>query len=156
MDYKTTVLSKPLEVESALLPEVQALKFGSISDEIGVFDYTAYFEYAQIEYVDYKVFMRLNATQIKTLASSANHSTSELFYQNTDGHILVASELTFLFLMFVDAQMLTYINGLLSEIFTDGVTYTAGYIMGLANSRLSDEAINLLTNERNQNTKGGN
>lgn len=75
MDYKTTTLIKELEINEVLLPEIQGLYFGSMGENKAVFDYTAYFEENQIQYIDYKVFMRTNKHFIEPLikASQKRH-----------------------------------------------------------------------------------
>lgn len=151
MDYKTNILAKELETKETFLPEIQGLYFGITGEDKAVFDYTAYFEENQIQYVDYKVFMRMNRHYIETLIKPSQKKTSELFYQNTNGHILVAEELVFLFLAFANPEMCIYFNGIVADAISDGVAYSNGFIYSMAVQRLPSDVLDEIIKER----KGG-
>lgn len=154
MDYKTTVLQKEIKTEEILLPEVADLKFGFLGQNRIVFDYTAYIEANEIAPIDYKVFMRANKHFIETLAKSNNKKTSEIFYQNGNGHILVAAELAFVFLAFVNPEMFLYFNSLLTDVITDGVAYSHGFIYSMATERLPSDILSGIIKERENETTG--
>lgn len=154
MDYKTNILTKELEVKDTLLPEIQGLYFGTIGDNKAVFDYTAYFEENKLQYMDYKMFMRMNKHFIETLIKPLKKQTSELFFQNTNGHILVDSELVFVFLAFANPDMLIYFNNIIMEAISYGVAYSSGFIYSMAEQRLPSEVLNEIINERENDTSG--
>lgn len=154
MDYKTNILAKELEVKDELLPEIQGLYFGTVRENLAVFDYTAYFEENKLEPIDYKVFMRTNKHFIESLTKPMGKRTSELFYQNANGHILVDSELVFIFLAFVNTEMLTYFNNIVMEAISYGVGYSNGFIYSMAAQRLPSEVLNDIINERKNDTSG--
>lgn len=154
MDYKTTTLIKELEINEVLLPEIQGLYFGSIRENKAVFDYTAYFEENQIQYIDYKVFMRTNKHFIEPLIKASQKKTSELFYQNTNGHILVAAELAFIFLAFANPEMCMYFNSIITDAISYGVAYSNGFLYSMAAQRLPSEALNEIINERKNDEAG--
>lgn len=154
MDYKTTILNNGVEVKDAWLADIPGLYFGALSEDKAVFDYTTYIEENKLPESDYKVFMRLNRHFIEPLAKLSGRKTSELFYQNTDGHILIASELVFLCLAFVNSELLGYFNALVSDAITDGVAYSSGFVYSMAAHRLPSDILNEIIKERQNDTTG--
>ena len=154
MDYKTTILKEEVKTNEILLPEISDLNFGFLGEGKAVFDYTAYIETNKLTVIDYKVFMRANRHYIETLAKSYNKKTSELFYQNTNGHILIAAELAFVFLAFVNPEMFLYFNGLLTDAITDGVAYSHGFIFSMAANRLPSDILGDIIRERENEQDG--
>lgn len=152
MDYKTNILSQTFDVKDVLLPELAGLYFGTLDNKKVVFDYTLYFEENKIKPIDYKVFMRYNKHYIETLIKPNNLKTSEIFYQNTDGHILVVAELVFLFVAFANPELLLYFNSLITEVITDGVTHSNGFLYSMALQRLPNEALQDIMKERENGT----
>nr|DAE12681.1 MAG TPA: hypothetical protein [Siphoviridae sp. ctOCb13] len=153
MDYKVTILKKEIPTEETLLPEISDLHFGILAENKAVFDYTAYIEANKLQ-IDYKVFMRMNKHFIEILAKASGKKTFELFFQNTNGHILVEAELAFIFLAFVNPDMFLYFNGLLTDAISDGVAYSHSYIYSLAAQRLPSEVLNDIIKERKNDTAG--
>lgn len=154
MDYRTTILNNGLEVKEVFLPDIPGLYFGILSEDKAVFDYTAYLEENQLPSMDYKVFMRQNKYYIEQLIAQSKRKTSELFYQNTDGHILIAAELVFLCLAFVNPELLRYFNALISDAISDGVAYSSGFVYSMAANRLPSDVLNDIINERQNDTDG--
>lgn len=154
MDYKTTILNNGVEVKDALLLDIPGLYFGVLSEDKAVFDYTAYIEENKLQASDYKVFMRLNRHFIEPLAKQSGRKTSDLFYQNTDGHILIASELVFLCLAFANPELLGYFNALVSDAISDGVAYSSGFVYSMAVHRLPSDVLNEIIKERQNDTTG--
>lgn len=155
MDYKTNILKKELKTDEILLPEIEGLTFGIINEDTAVFDYTAYIKNNSLPSVDYKVFMRTNKHFIETLAKSVGKSTAELFFQNTNGHILIAAELTFLCLAFINPDLCSYFNSLLTDVITNGVAYSHGFIYSLAAQKLPNEVMQDIIKERENDTTEG-
>lgn len=153
MDYKTNHLSKELETKDNLLPEFTGLHFTTLGEDIALFDYTAYFEENELEPIDYKVFMRLNKHFINTIAKLRNLNTANLFYQNTNGHILVAGDLVFLFLAFANPALLNYFIALLTEIITDGVAVSNGYLYSNMSDRIPSDVLENLIIERQNDSE---
>ena len=154
MDYKTTILPHEIKAEENLLPEIFGLHFGFLGEKQTLFDYTAYMEENEIPPMDYKVFMRSAKYFIEVLAKHYQKKTSELFFQNGNGHILVASELVFIFLMYVNPEMLLYFNSLLSDVIADGVAYSNGFVYSMASNRLPSEVLNEIIKERERDAVG--
>lgn len=154
MDYKTNILKNEVKNFSEVLHEASGLLFGEVSDERPVFDYTAYFENNNLDFIDHKMFMRANRMYIETLAKSRGRNTSELFYQNTNGHILVGVELTFLFLAFANPEMLIYFNSLISDVVGTGAAYSDSFIYSAASERLPSEALLEIIQKRDFDEEG--
>lgn len=154
MDYKTNVLRKEVKTDEFLLPDIADLQFGSIGENRIVFDYTSYIAANKLTPIDYKVFMRANKHYIETLAKSNNLKTSELFYQNTNGHILVAAELAFVFVAFVNPEMFLYFNSLLTDVMSDGVAYSNGFVFSMTAHRLPSDVLNEIIKERENDANG--
>lgn len=154
MDYKTVILREEVKTDEMLLPDISDLRFGFLGENKAVFDYTSYIEDNNLPPVDYKVFMRLNKHFIETLTKSAHKKTSELFFQNTNGHILVAAELAFIFVAFVNPEMFLYFNGLLTDAMTDGVAYSHGFAYSLAVERLPSEILTEIIRKRENDAAG--
>lgn len=154
MDYKTNILKKELKTDEILLPEIEGLTFGLMDEDTAVFDYTAYIENNSLPTVDYKVFMRTNRHFIESLAKSVGKSTTELFFQNTNGHILIAAELTFLCLAFINPELCSYFNSLLTDVITNGVAYSHGFIYSLAAEKIPSEVMQDIIKERENDTAG--
>lgn len=154
MDYKTTILKEDLELNDHLIAEINGLNFATIGKGRAVFDYTAYFEANDLPIVDYKIFMRTNKKYIEDIARSHNIKTSEIFYQNTNGHILVIAELVFIFLAFANVELLLYFNGLLFEVLTEGVAVSNGFIYSMANQRIPSDVLAGIIKERENDNEG--
>ena len=154
MDYKTNILKKELKTEEILLPEIEGLTFGIMDEDTAVFDYTAYIKNNSLHPIDYKVFMRTNKHFIESLAKNARKSTAELFFQNTNGHILIAAELTFLCLAFINPELCGYFNSLLTDVITNGVAYSHGFIYSLAAEKIPSEVMQEIIKERENDTTG--
>lgn len=152
MDYKTVILSNELAADNDMLPDIPGLHFVVVREDVTLFDYTAYFEENDLAPIDYKIFMRQNKHFIAPLAKAAGKSTAELFYQNKNGHILVVSELTFLFLAFANPEMLIYINSLVADAISEGVAYSNGFIYRLAEERIPSDVLAEIQNERENGT----
>lgn len=154
MDYKTNVLGRAVEVNEEVLPEVSGLYFGTVGSDQIVFDYTAYFENNKLDFIDHKLFMRANKAYIEVLAKSKGRKTSELFYQNTDGHILVGVELVFIFLAYSNPEMCIYFNSLIGDVVATGVAYSDGFIYHAASERLPSDVLGEIIINRKNNEEG--
>lgn len=154
MDYKTTTLNKEAKITEEILPEMNGLFFGEVGRNQAVFDYTAYIEHNGLDLIDHKTFMRANKRYIEFLAKSKGRKTSELFYQNTNGHILVAAELVFLFLSFANPEMCVYFNGLIGDVIASGAAYSDGFVYSAAAERLPTEVLAEIIKNRMANEEG--
>lgn len=149
MDYKTTFLQTEVQADEILLPEIENLYFGILDQNRAVFDYTSYIEANNLPVIDYKAFMRMNRHYIEALIKPTGLKTSELFYQNTNNHILVAAELVFLFLAFINPELCVYFNSLLAEAISDGVAYSHGFLYSMIAQKLPSEVLTEIIKERN-------
>lgn len=154
MDYKTNVLTEELKTDVDLLPELSGLHFGIVGESRALFDYTAYLEENNIQPIDYRIFMRVCKPFIEALAKNAGKKTSELFFQNTNGHILIAAELAFICTAFVNPEMCVYFNSLLTDAISDGVAYSHGFMYSMAAERIPSEVLGDIIKERQNDNSG--
>lgn len=149
MDLKTTALTSELKTDVEMMPDIPGLHFGILSENCMLFDYTAYFEEnKELKDPGYKMFMRSNMHYIRTLAGMGGKELSELFYQNTNGHILVANELVYLFLIFSNPDLLIYFNSLLSDVMNEGLAFSNSFVYSLASNRIPSDVLKNLIKER--------
>lgn len=148
MDFKTTTLTKEVVVEEEFYPEISGLHFGYVAPEKSVFDYTAYFEENDIEPIDYKVFMRTNKHLISSILKTSDTKSSELFFINTNGHVLVAADLAILFLCVANHHIHRYFSMLLIDLMTNGVAFANGLIYALASERMTSDVLEEIIKER--------
>lgn len=148
MDYKTNIINQQIEATDNLLEEINGLHFVVLGEDKALFDYTAYFIENNLEPIHYKVFMRLNKHFIESFIKVRKLDSTQLFYQNKDGHILVTGELVFLFLAFANPELLNYFNNLLTEAISDGFALSNGLIYGEAAERLPTDVLQAIINRR--------
>lgn len=154
MDFKTTYLKKPLGEQENLLPEMEGLNFATVSEDMLAFDSTHYIEVHKLTPIDYKVFMRTMKSLIETLAKQYERSTSELFYVTPDNHVWIASELAFVWLAFINPEMLIYFNNLVGDALTDGVAYSDGFIYDATLKRMPSDILQEIIKRREANNGG--
>ena len=61
----------------------------------------------------------------------------------------------FLFISYVEPDFLLYINGVLIELFANGMVLSERYIAQLAKERLPQDVLMMLANEPDSGTDGG-
>lgn len=153
MDYKITNLIKKVVCDQQLLPDIPTLLFGTINDGALVFDSTAFYNSNEIEEIDYKIFQRLNKRYIEGFIDNTSLKGTDLFFLNTDSHVLMNHELTFLFLSFANPTLAAYFNGLIGELMSNGVAYSDGFVLSLASDKIPTEYLQQIINERNGNKR---
>lgn len=149
MDYKTNTLTKQLECKEQALPDFPTVLFGVVPNGPLVFDSTEFYISNELQELDYKVFQRINKRYINSIIKNANVKASDLFYLNHDGHILMHHELIFLFLAFAGPSVAAYFNGILGELFANGVAYSDRFVTSLAAERIPDETLQQIIKDRN-------
>ena len=146
MDYKTTTLVTEVKCERAEIADFPSMKFGNLPNGQSVFDYTQYFEDNGLEHIDHKVFGRICKCFINALVTRLELNAAELFYQNTDGHILAQKELAMLFLQFANPDIFTYFDQMLWSLMENGMAFSDGFVASLAATRLPDDVLNEIMN----------
>lgn len=149
MDYKINGTAQQIECNENMLPAFPTLKYGQIPNGPLVFDATLFSK--NNPEMDYKTFQRTNKRYIEAIAQyTENTKTSELFYINRDGHILIHHELTFLYIAFVEPELAVYFNGLIGEIMAEGVAYSDDFIVSLAAQRVPSDILQKIIDSRNE------
>lgn len=151
MDYKLTGLVKAVECEKTEIADFPSLKFGSLANGQSVFDATRYYEEEKMEPVDYKVFSRICKVFISALVTRLELDERELFFQNTDGHILMHKDLTILFLQFSNPDVFVYFNQMTWELMENGIAISDGLVATLAATRVPNEILQEIIDTRNAN-----
>lgn len=138
---------------SAEFPEI--LTVTTDDDGITYFDATAYLEtkkdknlsvdkfFYHFRYLHYNMLQRygLDAKQTVLVDRSS--------------HILIDARFAYLFISYVEPDFLLYINGILIELFANGMVLSERYIAQLAKERLPQDVLMMLANEPDSGTDGG-
>lgn len=138
---------------SAEFPEI--LTVTTDDDGITYFDATAYLEtkkdknlsvdkfFYHFRYLHYNMLQRYGLDAKKTVLVDRS------------SHILIDARFVFLFISYVEPDFLLYINGVLTELFGDGIVLSERYIAQLAKERLPQDVLMMLANEPDSGTDGG-
>lgn len=151
MDFKLTVLAKPVECDKTEITDIPTLKFGNLSNGQSVFDSTRYYEDNELEPIDYKVFCRICKCFINALVTRLDLNIGGLFFQNTDGHILMSKDLAILFLQFSNPDICTYFNQLVWDALETGIAFSDGMAATLAATRVPNDILQEIIDQRNAN-----
>jgi len=151
MDYKLTGLVKAVECEKTEIADFPSLKFGNLLNGQAVFDATRYYEEEKLEPIDYKIFSRICKVFISALVTRLELDERELFYLNTDGHILMHKDLAILFLQFSNPDVFAYFNQMIWELMENGIAISDGLVATLAATRVPNEVLQEIIDTRNAN-----
>lgn len=154
MDYKITSLNQQIKCEEQLIPIFGELKFGNISEQLMVFDSTAFYAERNIDQIDYRTFSRINKRYIEGFINNGSFSQSEVFFLNKDGHVLINKDLAFLFVAFAEPTSIVYFNSLIGEALTNGVAYSDGFIMAMAAQRIPSNVLQEIIDNRQDGAQG--
>ncbi len=153
MDYKITPLVKQVECEKTEIADFPTLKFGNLLNGQTVFDSTKYYEDNELEPIDYKVFSRICKCFIHALVTRMELDVGELFFLNTDGHVLISKDLAILFLQFSNPDVCAYFNSMMWDILDNGFAFSDGLIATLAAARVPNDVLQEIIDTRNANEK---
>ena len=153
MDYKITPLVKQVECGKTEIADFPTLKFGNLLSGQSVFDSTRYYEENELEPIDYKVFSRICKCFINALVTRMELDVGELFFLNTDGHVLISKDLAILFLQFSNPDVCAYFNSMMWDILDNGFAFSDGLIATLAAARVPNDVLQEIIDTRNANEK---
>ncbi len=151
MDYKLTTLIEKVECEKNEIADFPTMKFGNLLNGQSVFDATRYYEDNELEPIDYKVFGRICKCFINALASRLELNVGELFFLNTDGHILINKDLAILFLQFANPDVCAYFDSMLWDILENGFALSDGMVATMAAARVPNEVLQEIIEQRSVN-----
>lgn len=151
MDYKLTGLVKAVECEKTEIADFPSLKFGNLANGQAVFDATRYYEEEKLEPIDYRTFSRICKVFISALITRLELDERELFYLNTDGHILMHKDLAILFLQFSNPDVFAYFNQMMWELMENGIAISDGLVATLAATRVPNDILQTIIDTRNAN-----
>lgn len=154
MNYKTTVLTKDVECKTAVFADIPDLLFGTLANGQRVFDFTDYCNKNDMEEFTHTSFMRLCKRQIEFFVRNEDVDMAEMFFMNTDGHILVVEELVVIFLMFVSMNFFLYANQMVINVLEDGMAFSDSMVVALAGNRLPTDILEGIIENRKNGEKG--
>jgi len=147
MDYKLNRIPE-VKCEDNLLPDIPELKFHDLGGDTVIFNATEYCKSLGQDDFDWRTFSRINKRYIDGLVKTIELDASTLFYQDSKGDILMSQGLTFIFLAFVDSDMLAYFNGAMADLMTVGLAFSDSFAYRLASSRLPNDSLREIINNR--------
>ena len=149
MDYTLNYLAKDIQCTGdALRESFESVKFGMV-DDVEVFDATECCALSEIEPVDYKVFSRVNKRYIETLIDAGMADRKELFYMNPNGHLLINSCLTIIYLAFIDKDIFLYFWSMLNEVVYNGIALSDSFLANLVMNRIPNHTLEEIIKIRN-------
>lgn len=151
MDYKLNTLVKTIECEKIEIADFPSMKFGNLLNGQPVFDATRYYEENELEPIDYKTFGRVCKCFINALITRLDLDAGELFFLNTDGHVLINKELAIIFLQFSNPDIYAYFNSMIWDMLDDGFAISDGLVATLAATRVPNEVLQEIIETRNAN-----
>ena len=148
MLFKVNSTTAPVKCDEKLLADVPDMRFGNIGKDRVVIDASFHSSQSLNSTFNETKFMTCNRAWIETLAKSSNLPLSELFYRNTDGHILMVRELAMIYLMWADGNMLVYMVNLLEDALTDGFAISDGLLVSMIHSKVPDRVLETILEAR--------
>lgn len=152
MLYKKNILTKPLPCNDKVMTDITSMRFGKLSDDVLVFDATFYCSQELHSQFQDKQFMMACRQWIDAIANDSKISISELFYVNTDGHVLLHKDLAVIFLMWADTNMLVYFMSLIEDALIDGIVLSDGLLLSMIIAKVPDKVLEgVLEGRKNEN-----
>lgn len=112
----------------------------STEDGITYFDATAYLNSRGVgEYYTTDGFLKNYFHPISALAGAYQLDKSRVCVQNRDGHLLLDSTFSYLFICYTNPDFLAHINDRIDELFTKGFCVSDTYLYHKSKERLSLE-----------------
>lgn len=151
MKPKLNILSKTVNCATPIFEDIPSLKGGVIAPETEVFDATAFCETEKIEETPYHVFYSSCQRYIDAKIKNEGITSSDLFFQNTDGHTLMNATVALIFLRFTDADMSVYFDNITANCLIIGAAFSDSFVARLAMSQLSAKDLKEMANLREEN-----
>ena len=140
MDFKLNHLQNTVMCEEVGIPDLPALRFGHLEDGTLVFNASEYLKQNGKE-LDYREFSRAMRFWIEQMAKGYGISTANIFFANPDGSELYHETMVYIFLMYINPDMVSYFNDLIDDVMTNGIAFSDSFIMELASTRLPEEML---------------
>ena len=129
-----------LQCTEPSIAEFPDLLFGTTSERRIYFDADAYLQtHSPVKSV--QDFFKDYAAPIQQLQILWNMKDTDVYKLNTQGHILIDSNLVYLFISFVEPEFLAYMLECMDTLLADGVVITDANIVKAARRRLDAESI---------------
>lgn len=150
MKPKLNQLTKIVECQENIFPDIPDIFVGNINPEKIVFDATAYCEAVDAELPPYSAFYTQCYRYIDAICKNTEKKSSELFYVNTDKHLLIDVSLALIFIQYVNPETCFYFNNMVITCLTNGIAFSEGFVMQMASLQLPDEALQEIIKSRHE------
>lgn len=149
MKPKLTTLSKQVICKAPIFEDIPTLKGGVIAPDVEVFDATAFCEEEKLAEVAYTSFYQSCKRYIDAKISTEEWTEATLFFQNTDGHLLVNATIALIFLRYAYPDISTYFDNIVACCLINGAAFSDAFVMRLASNQISDNDLQEIINQRN-------
>lgn len=124
-----------------LFPEFADLLFGTHTDGSVYFDASAFADSKGLGPSAVDAFFNAYSTPINAIISLSELRPADICTRNPEGHLLIESSLTYLFISFVEPRFLLYMMDRMNELFSQGITVSDTYLVTKMKSRIPKEVI---------------
>lgn len=146
------ISGKPTQIicSEPAFPEFSDLLFGTSNDNgNSFFDATAYIQSKNISKTVLDFFSKYEEP-IKALMGSYNMEEDQICVLNQEGHYLIDSNLTYLFISFVEPDFLAYVCDRIHDLFVMGFCISDTYLVQSVKHRLPKELLETIIENGNQ------
>ena len=151
MKPKLTILSKQVECKTSIFEDIPTLRGGIIVPDIEVFDATDFCEQEKLSEVTYTSFYQSCKRYIDAKISTEQWTESTLFFQNTNGHLLINATIALVFLRYAYPDISTYFDNIVACCLINGAAFSDAFVMRLASNQIPDSDLQEIINQRKSN-----
>lgn len=151
MKPKLNVLAKTVNCATPVFEDIPSLKGGVIAPETEVFDATDFCATEKIEEVPYHVFYSSCQRYIDAKIKNENLTPSDLFFQNTDGHMLINASIVLIYLRFMHPDVSIYFDNIVASCLIGGAAFSDSFVAKLAMTQLTSKDLKDIIDLRNEN-----
>lgn len=153
MKPKLNIIQKQIDCEIQVFEEIPHFKICNYSHDTQLFDATEFCKGENVNEVDYSLFYSSCHRDIDNKIKDDGLKLPQIFYKNADGHTLIHSSISIIYMQFASPELSAYFNNIVASCLINGMAFSDLFVANLAMSRLSDETINQLMKEREENDK---
>lgn len=150
MKPKLNILSKEVRCESVIFEDIPNLKAGTAGINIEVFDATEFCKASDLEEPPYYSFYTHCYRTIKAKVDNDSIKDADLFYQNTDGHILIHVSLAMIYMQHVDPNISLYFDSIAAQCLINGIAFSDSFAVNMAMERIPDETLQQIITARHE------
>lgn len=140
-----------MECKTPIFEDIPALKGGIIVPDIEVFDATDFCEQEKLSEATYTSFYQSCKRYIDAKISTEQWTESTLFFQNTNGHLLINATIALVFLRYAYPDISTYFDNIVACCLINGAAFSDAFVMRLASNQIPDSDLQEIINQRKSN-----